>query len=331
MKKLHLHIGSPKTGTTAIQQTFHQNRDVLNSLGFHYPGKQDNHHFSFLATKANNEDLPRQFNSYNDKTLDEIRHYYFKNIENDFRSRFSEQIISTEYLFISDKKYIQNYLNYLNGFFDVVKVYLSLRNPEQCFSSLQQQGIKARSFINDPKGWKLKFRKVIEGWEKFVDVEVSEYEKGVDSCKTLCEKMGIDYKRLNKPSKESNTTLSIEQMLQLEKIQHYLYQNHEDKFKNHLGVIYQINASFTHKPQLQDWVKSVIYNNHREDLIWLKKEYDINFLQDYNEADELLDVTRFENGKATVRDVYKVPSEETVEKYETLVVDALLTKLVQIN
>ena len=331
MKKLYLHIGSPKTGTTSIQHIFYDNRGKLKQQGVQYPGNMGNHHFSFFATKAKRKDWPRQFNSYDENTLSQIQRKYFNGLENDFKANISEQVISTEYLFISDRKYIQNYINYLNNFFEEIKVYLFLRDPVQFFRSSQQQVIKARSFIDNPQEWRLHFRNVIEAWSEFVSVKVIKYEKGKNSCEILCDEIAINYDSLNKPSKESNPSLSVEQMLLLEKVQHHLYQSHEDHFKNHLGVIHQTNTPFTHKPQLCEWVKSVVYNNHKEDLRWLNQEYGINFLQDYTKTEGLQSQPTFENGKATVRDVYKVPSEETVEKYEALVIDALLKKLVQGN
>lgn len=89
----------------------------------------------------------------------------------------------------------------------------------------------------------------------------------------------------------------------LAKVQRHLYQNHEDQFKNHLSVIQQVNTSFIHKPKLQDWVKHVIYQNHLDDLQWLKEKYSIDFLQDYPTTDEFSDLPTFDNGKAAVRDI----------------------------
>lgn len=329
MKVAHLHIGSYKTGTTSIQNIFHRNRGALLQHGFNYPGDHANHHFTFLATGANQKDQPRQLNSYGEKTINQIRDKYFSSLESDFEAGPAEYIISTEYLFITEKGYIENYLNYLQQFFDEIKVYVFLRDPVDYFRSAQQQMIKARSYIDTPQEWELTFREVIEAWEEFVEIEVIEYKKGIDSCKTLCERIGVNYDHLTKPSRESNASLSVEQILLLAKVQRHLYRKHEDQFKNHLGVIQKVNTSFTHKPQLQDWVRPVIYQNHLDDLEWLNENYGINFLQDYPTVDELSDFPTFENGKATVRDVYKVPSEETVERYEALVVDALLKKLVQ--
>ena len=42
-KKLYIHIGGPKTGTTALQIFLAQNRQALERQGFCYPGNEDAH------------------------------------------------------------------------------------------------------------------------------------------------------------------------------------------------------------------------------------------------------------------------------------------------
>ncbi len=44
MKRLYVHIGLPKTGTTAIQYFLHENRASLKHAGYLYPGKGTAHH-----------------------------------------------------------------------------------------------------------------------------------------------------------------------------------------------------------------------------------------------------------------------------------------------
>jgi hypothetical protein len=331
MSVVHLHIGSYKTGTTSIQNTLHVNRAGLYKQGYHYPGSQSNHHLSFLATGAEKEDWPRQFTSIERNNLQQNVQAYFQELTRDFKNEDKQQIVSTEYLYIENEAYIESYMAFLKEFFDEIKVYVFLRDPVYFFRSAQQQMIKARSFVANPADWELTFREVIEAWSSYVEVEVIEYRKGIDSCEVFCEAVGLDYSKLDKPDKQSNTSLSLEQMLLLEKIQHQLYWQHEDQFKNHLAVIHNINPPFTTKPELKEEIRKVIYQNHREDLHWLKEEYDIDFLNEELEGQEVASTPIFENGKATVRDVYKVPSEEIVEKYEALVIDALLKKLVQGN
>lgn len=331
MKVLHLHIGSQKTGSTSIQMTFHQNRDELKDQGFMFPGNTQNDHLFYFATKGEQEDWPRQFKSMGQDKLQKYLDSYSASLQEGFESGIKHQIISTEYLFLHNRQYIDNVISFLDDYFDKIKVYAFIRSPIDYYRSYQQQKIKARSFIKAPNCFKYSFKEVIKSWREVADIENIPYQPGINSCKVFCDKLGVDFSRLNISDRNSNASISVEQMLLLEKIQSDLYQEHEDIYKDHLTIIQRIRAPYLNKPKLQEWVKPAVYKNHLEDLHWLKDEYDIDLLNEELEKKEITSLPTFENGKATVRDVYNVPSEESVEKYEVLVVDAILKKLVQDN
>lgn len=326
---IYLHIGSPKTGTTSIQNTFFHNRSRLNDLGFHFPGSHANHHFSFLFTKAVYEDWPRQFKSIKKGELKSTFEQYFQHLAQDINgSQKDRHIISTEYLFIDNVKYIENYLSFLNTFYNEIKVCLFLRNPIDYFRSAQQQMIKARSYLTNPEKWILNFKSVIGVWSNFAEIDVIEYKTGLDSCELFCNWAGIDYSNLKPLKQQSNTSLSVEQMLLLEKIQSQLYTNHEDRFKGHLEVLHQIKSTDLHNPRLKEEIRTKIYQNHIQDLFWLKENHNINFLN--KELDTVSEKNLPELGeKASVRDIFKIPDETIVEKYEAQVMDLLLKKVVQ--
>lgn len=107
-----------------------------------------------------------------------------------------------------------------------------------------------------------------------------------------------------------------------------MYINYEDRFKNHLGVIHQIKTSELNKPELKEKVKAVIYKNHQQDLLWLNKIYGINFLNDSYKEVSKKEFPKFAK-EVSVRDVFEVPDEQLVEKFESQVIDLLLKKLVQ--
>lgn len=330
MKRLHLHIGSPKTGTTSIQKTFFDNREILKSQGFTYAGNTYNDHLFFFATKSPECNWPRQFKGVDKIALQNTLHDYFVNIENDFKSADDrQQILSTEYLFLHQAEYINSVIDYLGDFFSQIKVYVFIRSPQEYYRSMQQQIIKARSYITSPVSFKYTFKKVIEAWEKVCDLEVIEYRPEGDSCKKLCDKMGITFNNLSRSKNKINSSVSIEQMSLLEKIQRNLYPDHEDQFKNHLGVLHRIKAPFTSKVRLKPEVQEVIHNNHRQDLEWLKEEHNIDFLNNKWGNGSAVSTLPIGNSKVAVRDVYHIEDEQSIEKYESLVIDALLKKLVQ--
>ncbi|NGP87355.1 hypothetical protein [Fodinibius halophilus] len=329
MKKLHLHIGSYKTGTTSIQDTLFQNRDTLNQLGYDYPGGEVNHHFSFFATQAPVEDWPRQFKSLDGNKLRSQIANYVSVLENDFNAEYEEQIVSTEYLFISNKDYVRSYIDYLSRFFDEIVVYVFIRKPYDFYRSGQQQMIKARSYLTSPQKFRYQFREVIEVWGSFCDVEVIGYERGKDSSKILCDKIGINYDQLTVPQEKSNVSLSLEQMLLLEKIQKMLYQNQENKFKSHLDLLHHVNPPFVNKAELQPEVKALIQKNHRENLKWLEDKYGVNLLDDNIDTSATAKMPVYDNERVSVREVFDIKDEKLVERYEALVIDVVLKKIVK--
>lgn len=329
MKTIHLHIGSYKTGTTSIQQTFYKNQTILNKQNFNYAGGDSNHHFSFFATNASQHDWPRQFKGINERILHRKIKNYFLKLENGFQADFNHQIISTEYLFIDNTQYIKNYLSYLREYFSKIKVYVFVRDPVDYYKSIQQQMIKARSYVTSPQAFLYNFKNVIEAWSQFCPIKVIEYTPGVDSSEILSDKMGIDFKKLSKPDSYSNTSLSMQQIALLEKLQVNLYRDKEDQFKPHLGVIQQINTPTPDKPKLKLEVQRLIQKKHHAELEWLKKECGIDFFKKIPVENYPSPISNFENGKASIRDVYQIESEQSVERYEALVMDALLKKLVQ--
>jgi len=84
-KTLNLHIGSPKTGSTSIQEIFAKNRQNLRYQGFNYPGKNLDHHFLYFASKAPRESWPRHFKGIEESKLRAYLIKYFKELEEGFQ------------------------------------------------------------------------------------------------------------------------------------------------------------------------------------------------------------------------------------------------------
>lgn len=164
MSTLHLHIGSGKTGTTSIQEIFHGNREKLKNQGYLYPGPNPDHHLLFFASKAPQNDWARTYKGLKQKKLESVLNQYFSKLRDDLNSYY-DQVISTEYLFISNPKYIENIVNFLQGYFDEIIVYVFVRDPVEFYRSHQQQILKARSYVASPHQYKYDFKKNNRGLE----------------------------------------------------------------------------------------------------------------------------------------------------------------------
>ena len=57
-----------------------------------------------------------------------------------------------------------------------------------------------------------------------------------------------------------------------------------------------------------------------------KKNYNIDFIDKYNSKNTTIKFPYSNNGKVTLRDVYKV-NEQAVELYEAMLIDVLLKKI----
>lgn len=77
------------------------------------------------------------------------------------------------------------------------------------------------------------------------------------------------------------------------------------------------------KPVLKQWVKELVYQNHKEDLMWLKKHFGVDLINNeyksHNHKGKSLDKDNW-----SVEDVYIKPDEENVRRYESFVIDTLL-------
>lgn len=329
MKKLILHIGSPKTGTSSIQRFLEINREKIRQQGFTYPGSERNHHKLWFMTDGTKKDMPRQFNLMEESQLIRALGTYLKGFEQDIIEGNDTQIISTEYLFIQNQQYIENVINYLRKFSSEIRVILFVRNPVSYYKSVQQQMIKARSYIESPQNYRYQFRSVIEAWEQFTGVTVMEYVPGKNIVESFCEFAGLDLSTLHAANEKKNVSLSLEQMLLLEKIQKHIYPAKEDVFKPHLKTIEQIDVPFASKPELKPWVEWVIFKNHRNDINWLRDRFEVDFLAGNAIEPSKTKVPSFNSTHIQLSDIYKIRSKDSLDKFESIIMDALLKQLMQ--
>lgn len=138
-RRLYLHIGMPKTATTAIQSYLLQNANLLKSQGFIYPktGLQYNAHHSFgnlfraspIDWIKNQKPDPEALKSQLEEEI--------------FESKCTNVIISTESLFYRglDIKKLADFFN----FFDV-RIVVTLRDPASWMESALRDDIKTGQF-----------------------------------------------------------------------------------------------------------------------------------------------------------------------------------------
>lgn len=150
MKKLILHIGCEKTGTTSIQNTLAANRYTLeNKYGYYYPTSLGHKNHTKLAIYCCNEDknlsrfLPRGV------SLDEFR----KNLQEEFVTEIQSTsaktvIISCEWLHprLRDESEFRRLKFLLSDLFEEVFVLLYIRRQDKLAMSLYSTSLKAGNY-----------------------------------------------------------------------------------------------------------------------------------------------------------------------------------------
>ena len=131
---LYIHIGTHKTGTTAIQSFFHINRDKLEENGLLYPGENENHHLVALELREANKSF-FDTNSEVYKVFTEIGANC---------GIYKKILLSSEGFYLKDDILIPKLIEALT-FFKInvpIKIIIFCRPQQECYESSYQQQIK---------------------------------------------------------------------------------------------------------------------------------------------------------------------------------------------
>ena len=318
MTKCILHIGSGKTGTTTLQKTLASHRNILLENGVLYPGDDINHHhLSLLALPASI--LPRQYKTLAPEQLKKTREEFWRNLSRSLeKEKYHTVILSTEYLFTASEYAVDKIEKLLQGYFNNIEIVASVRDPAEYYVSNCQQTLKANSKPPDPRTFKYHFLKTLKAWKKF-KTRVYIYNRNPDFVQRLITAILPKNLYLN-PISPENASLTIEQLLLLEKIQKHLYTGKDDIFKPHLELINLIRPTNGSKPILKNSIRSLILKNHYRETIWLNhKLKDQNYLQpNHNRIEVSLPIT------PTLQDIFVIKDQKSIEKYEMTIMDEAL-------
>lgn len=327
MRKLFLHIGSGKTGTTSIQKFLSVNRKGLLKQNFCYPGSAVNHHQIVTLFESDVKVLPREFAVVDQSTLCNSSVSYSNSLLAEIKKSETDFIISTEYFQnITTPQNVKKIHRFFSEYFDSIEVIFFVREPVGLYQSLVQQFVKAASVFPGPS-LSFKFRSVIEAWRSFFPVTVKVFESGRDVVQTFCETTGIDASSFYTVG-ESNQSLSMEQVFLLCKIQHFLYTEHENIFKPHLKLISDNPPPpfLFHKPVVTNQVKALLWENNVAEFEWLNKKCGTSFKLPSNGEKISRKIRKSSGIFDNLPSIFEV-NLETTAKYEALLLNDLLLLL----
>ncbi|MEM6500339.1 MAG: hypothetical protein AAF685_00710 [Cyanobacteria bacterium P01_C01_bin.89] len=289
-----VHIGMPKTGTTALQRTLGHNRHLLQENGILYPEGvlyQDEHK-ELVAALRSPKTLSRSLRQHYSDNLDR-RKIDYKKLLGSVRETVNERdlktvIFSAEGLFntrLPEK--LQKFEQDLRQIGDHIHVVVYIRNPAGHYLSHAQQVLKGSHIL--PQFKNRQYRNKISRFMSMADtLTVAAFERGQlkdgDITKDFMGRVFPSLPNLQDiiAPQVANETISAEAMdiLQQHRLQRFgdqpnIFKAETDRLRHVLTQLDRNLPGYT-RPQLLSEVRETIVALN-PDLLWLHQEFGLTF------------------------------------------------------
>ena len=341
-KKLLLHVGTGKAGSSSIQYAMRRadRRGLLKPVC--YPGLLNKVHHEAITTLYKPFDrIPRAVRSLF-ASDDEDYAAYVKSVreavEQIFR-RHDRLVLSAEHLYNIDEASVVSLAEHLRQQgFESVKVLMYLRDPASFFLSQAQQRVKASFRLPDPNSRITEYSSYVARWKSvFDDVEVREFspeslaEGDVvrDFIQVMNHYFGTSITVPDKLVRRVNDSLSTEGIALVRSFREQFYANAEHQVNKPTNELIRLiqhcegqGLSVT-KPRLKPSVRDRINFLNREEVSRLREQMGQNFFPGFEPPNEVVDSVVFKNRMA---DIFELNSgfEERVQRLSLSVMGRLL-------
>ena len=289
-RKLTIHIGTEKTGTTSIQRFLEINQLSLKNQGFNCPnslkyGDSFNHRLAAVISyndNRNDDNTKFLFESINDRRtkINYIKNALKLEISND---PCSSWIISSEHLQsrLRTKREIIRLKNFFSNIFDEIKILIYIREPIETAASWWSTTIKAKGLLRklpEPGHPYIKHlcdhKNTIKLWSsvfKRENIIVGLYENKLKLEQNLlldfCKKLKIDNENLLFPEKHENAKLSFLGL----------------KYK--LFINENVGLNIKENNEYFELLINKVFENTKKDQVYLFSEEQINsYEKEFNES-----------------------------------------------
>jgi hypothetical protein len=295
MTELILHIGHPKTGTTALQRGYLRQRHALVEKGVLYPylNRESDRHTSlapaFIGTEIVTGDVAFLPHWPGGDVMGQSRHMWQEVKAQIAQHRPAKVVLSGEGFFQLQYRWQMERMSALLGeVFDKITVVAYLRSPQTRFLSSYQQGLKFsghRAFL-PPRPYML----VLSTWARFgpgpLKLHVFDRKAliGGDVALDFATRYTpevLDEIRA-RPNPELNTTLSAEAMAVLEphadQVEGLTGPERQDAWRPLHDIMLRLDREvpgFT-RPRLTE-AASIRIQRHSMDIRWLRDDLGITF------------------------------------------------------
>lgn len=281
-----LHIGSPKAGSSTIQNNLFSWREELKEASILIPeinGRRVNQ--VEIARMFENSDSTSEFSEVLSKVICDIRETSPKYVV------FSSEYMWDNYSCIQDVKKI------LSPLCDDIRVIVYLREPVSYYLSSMQQQLKATDRLSDPVMWRASYREKLSAWRSeyegklnVIPFQPQSFPKGLteEFLETFTGHKVL--KSTSDLSRRSNTSEHAEVTYLMQKYFRYCYPDEPRTFRKEADLLRSAlhnTSTFENlgkRAVLLPEVQRVILSNHRDELFWLRDEEGVEFESiDYEE------------------------------------------------
>lgn len=287
MSRAIIHIGSGKTGSTAIQRALFEASRRGGLDGFDYPTIRGWHHRDLYILFKSREALARNLKSQirsGQVEYEKYRKAYEKALSPDGIGG-KDLILSSEYLFDLSAENVRALRDLLDrsGVTEYM-VIAFVRHPASYYLSYVQQRLKASHLIPHPRRFRYRLKSALSVWgEVFGNVVVRDFDeladRGGDAVEAFSEIVGsAGWGSLELEATRVNSGLCAEAMVLMQRYRQRFYPGAGNVFKPDsdrlLEVVSELGGVGS-RPRLKEDVKALVSKRHESDVAYLKQEFGV--------------------------------------------------------
>lgn len=296
MRRLFVHIGSHKAGSTALQDSLLANRGSDAGFRFlHHPRLRTHSVLAAMYKPFEALDHTIRLQMPDQTAVETVRHQFWQRIPEHFPDA-DNAVLSSEYLSAIDPAAVRRFRDDVEAMgYGRFRILLYVREASARYASGIQQAVKFSNDVArmDPRLLYFNFREQIETWESVFpgDVEVRAFDRAqlsegcvvVDAYRRFSEFFGIDAQ----PAKrvDSNRSMSLETLFCLYNLYRHLDTTQfspgqvriQSGLHKQIEMLVQSSMPTPSRIVLRPAVARMVYERHRADYDWLEKSYGVCF------------------------------------------------------
>lgn len=294
MTNLLVHIGAPKTGSSAIQHALSDARESLQGCGVCYAnglaGRSSHNEITDVVLRSPEKWGRSILRLFGPDDRDALRDTKGEQFVEELSSA-SKAIISAETFYSYSTSEIEGFIELCNNCgFDRILVVAYLREPTNLYLSQVQTILRGRSNFPSPFDFRVRYCRTLEKWahQRSVDVLPFVYDNETDIVRhfggLVTARLDENAGQLLRSRPNSNRSVSSEAMIFLEEYLTRFRDPGEDRLSDEIDRLIDVFSSLDKKavvsqnrPRAMDWVINEIVRNNKEEICALRTKFALSF------------------------------------------------------